>query len=36
VTAELRYRAGVDAEPVGLGDQVLANFDDVQRYRHNP
>jgi hypothetical protein len=36
VTAELRYRAGLDAEPVGLGDQVLANFDDVQRYRHNP
>jgi hypothetical protein len=36
VTAELRFRAGVDAEPVGLGDQVLANFDDVQRYRHNP
>ena len=22
VTAELRYRAGIDAEPVGLGDQV--------------
>ncbi len=36
VTAELRYRAGIDAEPVGLGDQVLANFDDVARYRHNP
>ncbi len=36
VTAELRYRAGLDAEPVGLGDQVLANFDDIVRYRHNP
>lgn len=36
VTAELRYRSGLDAEPVGLGDQVLAAFDDVDRYRHNP
>jgi hypothetical protein len=36
VTAELRYRSGLDAEPVGLGDQVLSSFDDVTRYRHNP
>lgn len=36
VTAELRYRAGVDAAPVGLGDQVLASFDDVSTYRHDP
>lgn len=35
-TAELRYRAGLDAEPVGLGDQVLDQFDDVRRYRHDP
>jgi len=36
VTAELRLRAGLDAEPVGLGDQVLTQFDDVVRYLHNP
>lgn len=36
VTAELRYRSGLDPEPVGLGDQVVAQFDDVGRYRHNP
>jgi hypothetical protein len=36
VTAELRYRSGLDAEPVGLGDQVLDSFDDVVRYRHDP
>ncbi len=36
VTAELRYRAGLDAEPVGLGSGVVAAFDDVQRYRHDP
>jgi pimeloyl-ACP methyl ester carboxylesterase len=36
VTAELRYRSGLDAEPVGLGDQVVAAFDDVGRYRHDP
>lgn len=36
VTAELRFRAGLDEEPVGLGDQVLANFDDIVRYKHNP
>ena len=36
VTAELRFRAGLDAEPVGLGDGVLAGFDDVLVYKHNP
>ncbi len=36
VTAELRYRSGLDPEPVGLGDQVVANFDDVAVYKHNP
>jgi dienelactone hydrolase len=36
VTAELRYRSGLDTEPVGLGDQVVASFDDVLRYKHNP
>ncbi|MGB6058052.1 MAG: dienelactone hydrolase family protein [Microthrixaceae bacterium] len=36
VTAELRYRSGIDAQPVGLGDQVLARFDDVATYKHNP
>lgn len=36
VTAELRYRSGLDPEPVGLGDQVLANFDDIGRYKHTP
>jgi hypothetical protein len=35
-TAEIRYRAGIDAEPVGLGDQVVEQFDDIGRYRHNP
>jgi dienelactone hydrolase len=35
-TAELRFRAGLDPEPVGLGDQVVASFDDVRRYRHDP
>ncbi|MEZ5238144.1 MAG: hypothetical protein R2716_04120 [Microthrixaceae bacterium] len=36
LTAELRFRAGIDPEPVGLGDGVLANFDDVLEYRHDP
>ncbi|MDQ2678210.1 MAG: hypothetical protein M3Y51_05655 [Actinomycetota bacterium] len=36
VTAELRYRSGLDAEPVGLGSGVVAAFDDIGRYRHNP
>lgn len=35
-TAELRFRSGLDPLPVGLGDQVVAQFDDVRRYRHNP
>lgn len=36
VTAELRYRSGLDEQPVGLGDEVLAHFDDVLAYRHDP
>jgi len=36
VTAEMRYRSGLDPEPVGLGDAVLASFDDVARYDHAP
>ncbi|MCO5319208.1 MAG: hypothetical protein M9942_12310 [Microthrixaceae bacterium] len=36
LTAEMRLRAGLDSEPVGLGDAVLANFDDVLVYRHDP
>ncbi|MFM7062347.1 MAG: hypothetical protein ACKO04_02470 [Actinomycetes bacterium] len=36
VTAELRLRAGLDLQPVGLGDQVLGSFDDVLVYRHDP
>ena len=36
VTAELRFRSGLDPEPVGLGSGVVAAFDDVQRYRHDP
>jgi hypothetical protein len=36
VTAELRYRSGLDTEPVGLGRQVVAAFDDVARYDHAP
>jgi len=36
VTAEFRYRAGIDAQPVGLGRQVTAAFDDVARYDHRP
>jgi dienelactone hydrolase len=36
VTAELRYRSGVDTEPVGLGGQVVAQFDDIGAYSHNP
>jgi len=35
-TAELRYRSGLDAEPVGLGSGVTAAFDDVAVYRHEP
>ena len=36
VTAELRFRSGVDEEPVGLGDAIVAAFDDVLTYRHDP
>lgn len=36
LTAEMRFRAGLDPEPVGLGDAVVANFDDVLVYRHDP
>jgi dienelactone hydrolase len=36
VTAELRFRAGLDADPVGLGDGIVAAFDDVLTYRHDP
>lgn len=36
VTAELRYRSGLDAEPVGLGSGVTASFDDIARYSKNP
>lgn len=36
VTAEMRYRSGLDGEPVGLGRQVVAAFDDVARYDHAP
>lgn len=36
VTAELRYRSGLDADPVGLGDDVFFEFDDLASYRHNP
>lgn len=36
VTAELRLRAGLDEQPVGLGDGVVEQFDDVAVYRHAP
>jgi dienelactone hydrolase len=36
VTAELRFRAGLDADTVGLGDGIVAAFDDVLTYRHDP
>lgn len=36
VTAELRFRSGLDPEPVGLGSGVVDAFDDVVRYRHAP
>ncbi|MEZ5268391.1 MAG: hypothetical protein R2789_07460 [Microthrixaceae bacterium] len=36
LTAELRFRSGLDLEPVGLGDAVTENFDDVLVYRHDP
>jgi hypothetical protein len=35
VTAELRYRSGLDAQPVGLGSGVANQFGEVQpEYRH--
>lgn len=36
VTAELRYRSGIDTEPVGLGTQVTAALPNVAAYRHAP
>lgn len=36
VTAELRYRSGLDPDPIGLGDAVFFEFDDLASYRHNP
>ena len=36
VTAELRYRSGLDPEPVGLGNQVTASLPNVLDYRHAP
>ena len=36
VTAELRFRSGLDAEPVGLGDGVLASLPNVATYLHAP
>jgi hypothetical protein len=37
VTAELRYRAGLDAEPVGLGSSVVDHLGPVvPTYSHNP
>jgi len=37
VTAELRYRAGLDAEPVGLGSGIVDHVGPlVPTYSHNP
>jgi hypothetical protein len=36
VTAELRFRSGLDTEPVGLGDGVLPSLPNVALYRHAP
>ena len=37
VTAELRYRSGLDAEPVGMGAGVVNQFGSVTpEYTHNP
>ncbi len=36
LVAEFRYRAGIDAQPVGLGDQVTASLPNVIRYSHAP
>lgn len=36
ITAELRFRSGLDPEPVGLGDEVLASLPSIWRYLHAP
>lgn len=36
LTAELRYRSGLDPEPVGLGDQVRSQLPNLSAYRHAP
>lgn len=36
MTAELRFRSGLDPEPVGLGDQVLASLPMIASYVHAP
>lgn len=36
VTAELRFRAGLDPEPVGLGSAVVSQFAVTPEYQHNP
>jgi hypothetical protein len=36
VTAELRFRAGLDPEPVGLGSAVVSQFAVAPTYEHNP
>ncbi len=37
VTAELRYRAGIDPQPVGLGTQVVSQFGSITpAYTHKP
>ena len=37
VTAELRYRAGLDPAPVGLGSEVVSHLGPVVAdYRHDP
>ena len=35
VTAELRYRSGLDSSPVGLGSGVVNQFAVVPTYSHN-
>ncbi len=36
LTAELRYRSGLDPEPVGLGDQVRSQLPNLTAYHHAP
>lgn len=36
LVAEFRYRAGIDAQPVGLGTQVTASLPNIFRYVHAP